>query len=273
MTLVRQAYSISTVLVGLAVASCLQAGNLAPACIAGTLAHYEALTSNPGNNVPFECSVGILNYTDFTSSGNLNANDVEVTPEPGLNGLGGGFALSPLSSVAGTSSDPFRIAAGNSATYIIDWLFIIDAGPVADGASLGMDPPFGDVTITQNYCTDSFFTRSRTGALECTTLVGNDEGSDRGRQNTNGISAPQSLTVSTLPAPGILDASLIFSPPALVFASVDTVITITGDAGAAGSGFDSLTGSPDVIPPVPEPGTFVLFAGALAAVGFLRKRQ
>jgi hypothetical protein len=268
MTLVGVVRAVVVVLSGLTAASALHAGNLAPACLSGTLANYEALTSYGSYNVPFECSVGILNYTDFTSSLNLNPALVEVTPEPAVNGLGGGFALSPISIVAGTSSDPFQVTVGNSVTYYIDWFFVIDAGPVADGASLGMDPPFGDVTITQNYCTDSFFGYTDAGALECTTppTAGPD---------TNHISAPQTLTVSTLPAPGILNASILFTPPAYAFASVDTVITIDGDAGAQGSGFDSQAGSPDVIPPssTPEPGTFLLLTGALAGIAFLRKRK
>jgi hypothetical protein len=42
---------------------------------------------------------------------------------------------------------------------VLDWLFVIDAGPIADGASLGMGivPPSGDVNITQFYCLDSNF--------------------------------------------------------------------------------------------------------------------
>ncbi|HWE48231.1 MAG TPA: PEP-CTERM sorting domain-containing protein [Bryobacteraceae bacterium] len=264
----RNLFLFAGSLASLVAVSSLQAGNLAPACLAGTLAQYESLTPVGSYNVPFECSVGILNYTDFTSSLNLDPSLVQVTPVAGVNGLGGGFELTPLSSVAGTASDPFRVAAGNSATYYIDWFFVIDAGPVADGASLGMDPPFGDVTITQNYCTDSFFAYTDAGALECTTPP-------TAGPNTNHISAPQTLQVSTLPPPGVLSASLTFNPPAFAFASVDTVIQLNGDAGPLGSGFDGTTSAPDVIPPpaIPEPGTFVLLGGALLLVYFLRRSK
>lgn len=240
-------FGTTAVLLALASASTLQAGNLAPVCLAGTLAHYESMTRVGFLEVPFECSVGILNYTDFTSSFNLNPADVEVTPVAGLNGLAGGFALSPIASVVGTPNDPFNVAAGTSKTYDLDWFFVIDAGPVADGASIGMDPPFGDVTISQSYCTDSFFVTVR-NTQEC---VGLPDGTLSGI-----ISTPQTLQVTTAGNSCEVSCSdtILFNRPALTFASVETQIKLTGVVGTQGSGFEEEVASPDVIPPrVPFP--------------------
>jgi len=255
-----------TVAILVALASSLQAGNLASACLAGTLAQYEALTPSGNFNVPFECSVGILNYTYFSSSTNLNAADVEVTPVTGLNGLAGGFALSPIGSVVGTPNDPFNVAAGTSVTYDLDWFFIIDSGPVASGASIGLDPPFGDVTITQNYCTDSFF-ENVGNTLECFTPP-------TAGPPSSFISSPQTLQVTTLGNSCEVSCSdtILFNPPALSFASVDTEISLTGVAGTQGSGFDEETALPTIIPPpsVPEPVTSLLALGGFLALCLMR---
>jgi hypothetical protein len=243
-------FSYAAVLVGLVSASGLQASNLADPCLSQSLQQYQSLDGA-------QCSVGILNFSDFTfsSSGSggatlLTAADILVTPS--TNGdLGGGFSLSAISPGA------FAVAEGQTATYVIDWFFLIDPGPRSAGAELGMDPPFGDVTITQSYCVDSFFGTGANGGVDCV-----------GRAASM---APQTLTVTTIPPH--LDDSIIFNPAALNFASVMTTITINGTAGP--SGFDSTTGTAVVVDSsTPEPVTSVLaLGGLLVTLGVIRKRS
>jgi hypothetical protein len=142
------------------------------------------------------------------------------------------------------------VGAGQTATYVIDWFFAIDAGPSASGADLGMDPPFGNVTITQDYCVDSFITAYGAGSSPSC---------------YSGSAPPiQSLTVTT----SLPKASIVFSPQAHDFADVRTIIQLNG--GTTGAGFDSLTGR-STINLAPEPGTVLFAFGGLLTLCFLRR--
>ena len=231
------------ILVGMISAgSALNAGSLAPACVAGTLATYENSLAVTG--APFECSVGIDNFAGFTSSGGLDATNVEITPVLASGG-GGGFTLSAL------NSSVFAVAAGDTATYEVDWSFVVDVGPQADAASLGMDPPSGNVTITQEYCTDALF-------------------NPNGGCDSEDI---QALSVSTPPCfsdpitdPGDCMSTLAFQP-LLDSAGVMTIISLNG------SSFDSLTGTASDINAAPEPATYMAAFGGLFLMVCLRRRH
>ena len=249
----KSSISITAVLLGLASVSGLLADNLAPPCVANTLAAYE------NSQLGVQCSVGILNFSDFSFSATgsstdlLTDSEIEVTPV--TNGiLGGGFALTAVDPV----NAPFAVASGQTATYVINWRFVIDPGPRGSGADLGLDPPFGDVSITQGYCADSFFTTNDDGTTDCSTFG-----------NSAVTSNPQSLSVTTIPQK--LFDSIIFDPAILNFASVRTTINLIGDAGSAG--FDSISGSAVIVDSTPEPFSFLLGAGGLLGIGLLRKRQ
>lgn len=238
-------FSITAVLAGLLSVPVIQAGNLAPACPTGdTLAYYQANF----NNVDHECSVGILNFTDFTFGTNLDGTNVGVVPV--VNGSGGaGFELEAL------NSSVFTVGAGSSTTYNIDWLFQIDPGPGGASASLDMDPPFGNVTLSQNYCVDGTFgDRCSSGDTQSLTLM--YPGCDPG--------FPAMLT-------GACSTSSPFNPPIMNFAGVQTVINLNGVGTQAGSGFDALTGTVTVT--TPEPGTLLLVAGGLLTIGLRRRRR
>jgi len=246
----KRFFPYAAILAALASGGALQASNLADPCVTQSLQAYIALDGG-------QCSVGILNFSDFTftSSGTggatlLTASQIELSPA-GDGDLGGGFTIAPVGPAT------FSVALGQTATYVIDWFFLIDPGPRADGASLGMDPPFGDVTITQSYCNDSFFSTGPNGGTVCT-----------GRADP---SSPQSLQVTTIPP--VLTDSIFFDPAAQNFASVRTIITLNGTNGP--SGFDSLTGTASVIDPsTPEPVSSALAAGGLlVTLGLIRRRR
>ena len=211
------------------------------------------------------CANGILNFSNFNfqlyqSSGPgtpLMASQIDLTPTP----IGSGQTGVTGFSVTGLDGSSITVAPGEDATYVLDWLFVIDAGPHAGGASLGMDPPFGDVTITQYYCLDSNFQNGQTyngSAPSCTTSL---EGT------TPDV---QTLSVTT-DIPNDLTDSIIFNPPAEDYANVMTVIQLSG--GDNGSGFDSASGTSLIDPPasVPEPGSLLLIPGALLVLGFPSK--
>jgi PEP-CTERM motif len=248
----------------------LHASSLAPGCIANTLSAYERINSDS------ECSVGILNFDSFIFVGStgtggavpLTASQIELTPCNGViagpGTVGGACFVDPTSQSGGFSisaldplTNPFAVGAQQTETYTIDWRFIIDPGPVQDGASLGLDPVFGGVNVTQTYCVDSFL-----NPTPCSNA------------NALGTVTPQTISVDNTNPPASLVNSVTFGNPALVFADVRTVITLTGctQTGCSdGAGFDAVTGTATIVN-TPEPATVVLVGSGLLLLGALRKR-
>jgi len=244
----------------------LHADNLAPRCIANTLSVYEGINSD------HECSVGILNFDSFTfatptGTGGavpLTASQIELTPCNGViaGPLGGGCLIDPTSLSGGFSisavnplTNPFSVGAGQTETYTIDWRFIIDPGPANDGASMGLDPVFGGVNVTQTYCVDSYL-----NPTPCTT--------------GEATVTPQTISVDNTNPPTSLINSVTFGNPGLFFADVQTVITLTGctlSGCSDGAGFDAVTGTATIVN-TPEPAAFLLVASGLLLLGALRKR-
>ncbi len=230
-----------------------------PSCATNTLANYEET-----NSPLLPCQNGILDYEYFdfqayqssasTTGTPLTASQIDLTPI-GTSGQTGvtGFAIT------GLNKQPITVQENQDVTYVIDWFFQIDAGPIAGGASLGMDPPSGDITVNQYYCLDTFFTSptySGSAPICENTLEGN---------------APtvQTLSVST-DIPNDLTDSITFNPPAHDLAEVMTVIQING--GSEGATFDSLNGSAQIVP-APEPSVLLLIPEGLVLIAFLLRKR
>jgi hypothetical protein len=221
-------------------------------CPTDTLANYiGAFQSSTVGAANGPCSIGILNFSQFSFSSFgtpvnqlLGSSAFKLTPDSPDETLGDtGFTIAPV-------NPPFSVTTGN-AIYVIDWYFSIDAGPIASGASLGMDPT-GDVSITAQYCLDSFMTAF---ALSGTSTCYN---------GPDGSTPPlQALTVTT----SNLNASIVFPTPAFQFADVRTIISLNSDQGPAV--FESVSSNSSV---VPEPGTWLLVSGGVFLTGLVRRR-
>lgn len=234
----------------------LAADSLSPiACPDATLAVYESAFGSSPTAGPQFCSDGILNFSGFDfqaiGTGAVGADQINLTPiDPGTANTGDtGFTIS------GLSAQP-----GQNLTYVIDWFFDIDAGPTASGAQLGMDPPTGDVSITQYYCVDSNLSPYSTDRPSCSSIPG-----------TNVVPPLQFITV-TVPNP---QGSITFNPIAQNSVDVRTVIRLDGGDAQTGAvaSFDSLSGSTTIDPGAPEPASALLMPAALLAVLHLRRRK
>ncbi|MEP6716520.1 MAG: hypothetical protein ABJC09_13200 [Terriglobia bacterium] len=238
----RHSISALILCLGLATAGALSAdiAGVSP-CTVNTLAYYSGLTkASP-------CSVGILLFSDFTfaksgSGASETPTDIILSPFANTNNVGGGFAFSRENPTNLNPAPAFTVSAGQSAKYVIDWYFLIDPGPVGSGADLGMDPPFGDVRITQNYCLDSDF-------------LGNGCTNEKPRQ---------SLFVDVANP----FQSKKFHPVAELYGNVMTTIDINGLGTDGDSGFDSVSSSESV---TPEPVYGALVFAGLLGIATLRK--
>jgi hypothetical protein len=240
----RSFYLSLTVIMLAALASpTLQAGNLATPCVQDTLADYD--TNTFGTNGSSQCSIGILNFGNFfldpnqtTGTGGailLSASDIQVTPI--FTGDPHALPQAPALELSGN----FSVGAGQTATYVIDWFFAIDAGPEMDGADLAMDPA-GAVTVTQEYCPDG-------GAVgDC--------------NHPEGF-----LQDTTIPLHLFDHQSFLVTS----FAQVRTTIFLDGTNGP--SSFSNLIGTSDVVDSTaPEPATLLLSLPGVLSLAGLRKR-
>jgi len=253
---------LSLVLFGV-LATTLHANGLSPTgCPTDSLADYISNFQSPSVGAPNgPCSAGILNYSEFnfesffanSPSAMLGSSAFDLSPiSPGQGNVGStGFAISPA------NSPNFTLTSG-SALYVLDWYFAIDAGPIASGASLGMDPT-GDVSVTAEYCLDSFISAFVQGQADsCYNGPANDPDPTL-----------QTLTVT----PADLNAFITFSTPVYEFADVRTIISLNSDDGPAEFGGASSGTTIDPAPTTPEPGTLLLVPGGLAFFAFFRKRR
>jgi hypothetical protein len=216
-----------------------------------------------------KCSVGILNFSNFnyitggTTSTPYSAANIALAPVYNPQVGSTGFAFS----IVGNSQ--FVVGANNTATYEIDYRYDIDAGPIGMAADLGMDPPFGDVSITQSICADSYFFRA--GCGQPNFLQGANLPSTPG--------APQTLTVDNTNPTASWFAHLVLDPEVMNFANVHTIIALdgthsgTGDNGFQGSGFDNLQATSTIVDPsaTPEPATGFSVLAGLLTVALFRK--
>jgi hypothetical protein len=224
----------------------LQAQDFSP-CFSATLSVYAAPGFGEcvlGNNTDGGLDVFGFRYI----SGPAGADSqIFLSPEPGPGGLGGGFGFSGFA-----AADP-----GTQVTYTIDYSYIIDPGPVASGMNLGMDPPFGNVLVTEYLCIDAGFTTSDSGEILC---------SFPGAPASSSFS-PQSLAV-TVSDPL---ASILLSPQVTQNDIANLRLTFVV-GGAAGGGFDELSDAAVVTTAaVPEPVTSVLALSGLLSFVFFRR--
>jgi hypothetical protein len=196
-----------------------------PVCTTGTLASYIALDKTGG------CTIGDYSFFRFTAPGPdvtgnapfANPSQILVTPEEISQQVG--FRVSAM--VDGTNLFSIPNPTGSeSVTYHIDYFF---DPPAAGGGSLSLDPPFGDVTATQQYCLSDVF------AGGCTL----------GTQAQISVTTADPFSRLTFPVPALF---------------IDNKIDITLNASPGHpAGFDALTTlyNPNVTP-VPEPANTVL---------------
>jgi hypothetical protein len=205
-----------------------------PPCGAGTVATYQSLTMNPPSTGG--CAIGILDYYNFTYLPGTNApaaSAIDVTPS------GSGFSFGPVTA-----------APGQTVSFEIDYGIIIDPAPVIGGDDLKLDPPTGDVTVTEYFCNDI----SYVGSGDCYPST----------------PAP-SLTVGT-PGTGYpSEASITFAHPATTSEYVGIVFTLTG--GATGASFDGLDTVSIISSPEPASAAGLLVGLLALAAGYKLRKQ
>jgi len=207
-----------------------------PNCASGTLASYVSSSTFPTGG----CSIGILDYYTFSYHPLSNAplaSDITV----GLSKTGTGFSFSR------TDGTAFTASAGTIVKFEIDYNILIDPAPIITGGDLGLDPPSGNVTITEYFCNDLQYVFS--GFCFATIPT---------------ASTPQTLQVGTQATGLPLKKSIVFNPPAFNFQDVGIVFTLDGTNGT--STFDSLDNN-TVVVAVPEPASAAVFVFGLLALG------
>lgn len=207
------------------------------ACGTASLAGYESSYPFPATA---GCSIGILDYSNFSYQAISNApatNDIILTPSTSNQGFS-------FTQAGGT---PFVANAGEVVQFEIDYNILIDPAPVIHGSSLVLDPPTGNVSVTQYFCNDSqyFYPGTCFGGPTDTLHVG--------------------TPVTGYPYSAVIN----FSNPANNFEEVGILFTLDGTNGPAS--FDGLSTGTEVSL-TPEPAT-VLLVGAFLFGGFALKRK
>jgi hypothetical protein len=229
----------------------LDASPIYPDCVAGSLQSYInssgcILGEGAGEEVVFS---GFTFPTPLNPDGAtvLDAPEIELTPV--ASGLGGSFDF----------SGDFSVPAGDTVTYNIDYLLLLDPAPILGGGSLFLDPT-GDVSVAESICADSFFGTDGNGntVCECNSPEGVVD------------STPQSLSVNNSDPPYSLSASIELDLAAYNFASVETEIVLTGGVTGASSAGVVVA---DTVYATPEPVTSLLCLGGLTAIGIFRRTR
>ena len=218
----------------------LKAAGVYPNCASGTLKSYEAGGSND-----FSCAIGgtsggVAIIDGFLYSGPAG-DDSLIQLVPDVAGLGGGFNYSGFPAAT----------TGQTLDFNITYFYTIDPGPVGAGANLGMDPPVGNVVISESICVDSYFNAPFDGT-SC----------------SNG-DAVQSLSVNDNDPPVSWTSEIALDPVAKFGADVEIQVVETG--GAEGAGFDSTTAVQTIVNSTPEPVSTLLCLGGLIAIGAFRR--
>jgi hypothetical protein len=217
--------------------STLFASSTLPSCGTATLDSYISTTAFPPTTGG--CAIGILDYYNFSyiMGNGPAATALLVTPT----GDGFNFGLA--------SGAPITAAPGQTVSFEIDYQMVIDPAPIVTGGDLRLDPPSGDVTITEFFCND--LTYVPTGVC-----IGRN---------------PDQLQVTTANPV----ASIVFPDPANKSQQVGIVFTLVG--GANGASFDGLTADSTVVSlttPEPASGAGILLGLLTLAGGYkLRKRR
>ena len=223
--------------------------NAAP-CIAQTLAYYEA---NFGELTP--CTLGSLSYYSFdfaklSAAGTVTPNDILITPDI------------PTSSLlfSGVSSTTFNhvVPVGQREQYLLS--YVIDPPPIIAGDDLSLDPPTGPIFVSRWSCTNQPF--------DTTPSAGSIAGTDPSTYATaykclNDGKAPYFVQAS--PTTTLNDSVTFTLPASYVFARM-AIDLMPGEV----RGLDAIVAQSTT---VPEPGTLVPAAVALAGLLYFRKRR
>lgn len=244
---------------GFMLAGMLLSGTAAKAadCAPGTLASYIA-SNGCVNGIEF------FTFQPLTTSGTgvaYSASNIEVDPVSFSDNASAGFVFCLVQGTAGCSNvtNPFEVASGLTAIYDISYLFSFVVDPMGTNSSLGMDPPFGNVSINQYYCADAGLTQASPTATPICNAMGHSFGPQT--LNVNDNNPPTSWNTGIVPLNPVINES----------ASIVTMINLNGTNGAAG--FDSVSGADyvDNFLPSPEPSAMVLAAGGLLALALRRR--
>jgi hypothetical protein len=196
------------------------------------LATYDSSYAPPS----LGCSIGILDYSNFSYVPLSNAplaSDINVAP----NSQGFGFTR--------VDGNPFVADQGEIVQFALYYNIFIDPAPVIAGANSSLDPPHGDVSITQYFCNDAILYQGQTSCFP-----------------------PNATAYSLTVTPDSPIASIDFSTPAYSFETVGIVFTLDGTNGPAS--FDGLDTTSNVI--TPEPASTLLIAVFMAG-GLYRTRR
>ena len=226
------------------------AGSLTAApCVQQTLSYYKSTYGELN-----ACSVGALTFYSFdfaklSAFGSVTDSDIIVTPDSPTNTL--------LFSGANVSTFNHVINAGEAEQYLVS--YVIDPPPIVAGDDLTLDPPTGPIYVSRWSCTNQPFSQAP-GAASITGI--GPANYANAYQCLNGDN-PYFLQVS--PAT-VLSASVAFDPPAtFVFARM-AIDLLPGTV----SGLDAIVSETNTIP---EPGTVVPAALALAGMAFFHFRR
>ena len=225
-------------LLGMLVLAGLKEAQALPVCSTGSLASYMALDSSGG------CTTDDLTFFRFSynpapvSTGGApvaSASDIMVTPIS--NSVGIGFSY---------SSSFFNVSSGEgvaSATYNIG--YSVDPPPVIVAEGLSLDPPFGNVLVSQQLCLNDVL------ANACAF----------GIQESHAVTPAVPLSYVTFPSP-------------VPFVDVQTTISLTATPGNP-AGFDALETGSLLASPVPEPSTAALgmITALIGAAGYRLKNR
>ncbi len=227
------------------------ANAFAAPCVPETLSYYKA---NYGELNA--CTSGVLNFFSFdfsklSSFGSVTANDIYVTPDPSQNTL--------LFNGVLPSTFNHSVLPGQAEQYLVS--YVIDPPPIVAGDDLSLDPPTGPIYVSRWSCTDQPFSQfpvpNSIGGVGPTNYTSNSFECIDG-------SNPYFLQVSPLTQ---LSASVTFIEPARYVFTRMAIDLLPGEvAGLEGIVAQSQT-------TVPEPGTFIPAALALAGMAFHRLRR
>lgn len=202
-------------------------------CASGTLASYASSYAPPSVG----CSIGVLDYSNFSYSAISNApseSNIELTP------LSNGFNF--------TQADGTPFTATNEIMkFAVYYNIFIDPAPVIVGADNSLDPPVGNVSITEYFCNDSVLYPNTTSCFPPT-------------------ASAYSLTVTTQNP----TASITFATPATQYQTVGIVFTLDGTNGTAS--FDGLD-SGTIVTITPEPASAFLVGLFVLAGGYKLRKQ
>jgi hypothetical protein len=187
-------------------------------CGVNTLAFYE---THPCTLAGSDISFRGFTFGASTTPGSISNLDADIVVTPHTIGLGGGFTFSGFSAAS--------VGTGQTATYTIGYSYTIGGDPpTGSAANIGMDPPFGNVTISESICADSSLSGQYPGIV-C--------------QNGDVTQPAQSLMVDDTNPPQSWQASILLNPVVRRFANIENTIVLgpstCGKASCAG--FDSLS--------------------------------